>query len=81
MHRLGHAHGESPSSHRAGILSLQSFCFRLFFAVTGPLVGMLADAAGVRGTFSYLLAGFVVVLPPLAFLYVRHAGRESGTAS
>lgn len=67
---LSHTHRESPSSHRAGILSLQSFVFRLLFAVSGPLVGMLADTVGVRATFSYLLVGFVVVLPPLAFLYL-----------
>ncbi len=75
---LGHAHLESPSSHRAGILSLQSFCFRLMFAISGPLVGMLADASGVRQTFQYLLVGFLVLLPPLAFVYVRHL-REEGT--
>ncbi|MBK5277104.1 MAG: MFS transporter [Desulfuromonadales bacterium] len=69
---LGHAHHESPSSHRAGILSLQSFCFRLMFAISGPLVGLLADASGVRQTFRYLLVGFLVLLPPLAFVYVRH---------
>lgn len=68
---LALAHRETPSSHRAGILSLQSFCFRLLFAVSGPLVGILADAAGVRQTFSYLLAGFLVVLPPLVLLYLR----------
>jgi len=69
---LGHAHRETPSSHRAGILSLQSFTFRLLFAITGPLVGMLADAAGVRQSFGYLLVAFLVALPPLVYLYLRH---------
>lgn len=73
---LSHAHRECPSSHRAGILSLQPFAFRLSFALSGPLVGMLADASGVRETFTYLLVGFLVVLPPLALLYVRHLGEE-----
>ena len=75
---LAHAHHESPSSHRAGILSLQSFVFRLMFAISGPLVGMLADASGVRQTFQYLLVVFLVLLPPLAFVYVRHLREEAG---
>ncbi|HEY5973907.1 MAG TPA: MFS transporter, partial [Geobacteraceae bacterium] len=63
---------ESPSSNRAGVLSLQSLCFRLLFAGSGPLVGMLADAAGVRQTFQWLFYAFLLVLPPLALLFVRN---------
>jgi MFS family permease len=73
---LGQAHRETPSSHRAGILSLQSFVFRLMFALSGPLVGMLADASGVRQTFQYLQIGFLLLLPPLAFVYLRHLREE-----
>jgi MFS family permease len=62
---------ECPSANRAGILSLQSLCFRLLFVCSGPLVGMLADRVGVGQTFQYLLYAFVVVLPPLAFLFLR----------
>ncbi|MBI5484732.1 MAG: MFS transporter [Deltaproteobacteria bacterium] len=63
---------ECPSANRAGILSLQSLCFRLLFVCTGPLVGMLADRGGVRHTFVYLLAGFMIVLPPLVYLFLRN---------
>ena len=63
---------ESPSANRAGILSLQSLCFRLLFVCTGPLVGMLADRAGVRQAFHFLLYAFLIVLPPLAFLFFRN---------
>ena len=62
---------ECPSSNRAGILSLQSLCFRMLFVCTGPLVGMLADKAGVSQAFHYLLCAFLIVLPPLAFLFFR----------
>ena len=62
---------ECPSANRAGILSLQSLCFRILFVCTGPLVGMLADRVGVRETFQYLLAGFLVVTPPLAWLFLK----------
>lgn len=62
---------ECPSANRAGILSLQSLCFRLLFVCTGPLVGMLADRAGVNQAFHYLLYVFLIILPPLAFLFFR----------
>ncbi|HIJ86330.1 MAG TPA: MFS transporter [Desulfuromonadales bacterium] len=66
---------ECPSANRAGILSLQSLCFRVLFVCTGPLVGMLADKDGVRQAFLFLLIGFLVVLPPLVFLFFRHLPR------
>jgi MFS family permease len=63
---------ECPSANRAGILSLQSLCFRLLFVCTGPLVGMLADKNGVSQAFHYLLYAFLIVLPPLVFLFFRN---------
>ncbi len=62
---------ESPSANRAGILSLQSLSFRLFFACTGPFIGRLADTAGVMQTFHVLLYAFLIILPPLAVLFLR----------
>jgi len=62
---------ECPSANRAGILSLQSLCFRLLFVCTGPLVGMLADRVGVSQAFHYLLYAFLIILPPLTFLFFR----------
>jgi len=76
---LHHAQTESPSANRAGILSLQALCFRLLFAATGPLVGRLADAVGVRQTFHLLTYAFFLVLPPLAWLFIRNMPREKGT--
>ena len=74
---MGYAHQECPSSRRAGILSLQTFVFRLLFAVSGPLVGMLADAYGIQQTFRYLFIGFLFVLPPLTLVYLGHL-KEDG---
>jgi len=68
---LHHSQIETPSANRAGILSLQSLCFRLLFACTGPLVGMLADAAGVRQAFIMLFYAFLITLPPLSYLFLR----------
>jgi MFS family permease len=69
---LHHAQTEIPSANRAGILSLQALCFRLLFAATGPLVGKLADAVGVRQTFHLLTYGFLLILPPLVWLFFRN---------
>ena len=66
------AQAEIPSTTRAGMLSLQSLCFRLLFALTGPLVGIYADGHGVRKTFQLLLIAFLLVLPPLAWLFLQH---------
>ena len=75
---LHHTQQECPSSHRAGILSLQSLAFRLLFACTGPLVGMLADRAGVQQAFRLLFFAFLLVLPPLSFLFLRNLPRKEG---
>ncbi len=68
---LNHVQQEIPSANRAGILSLQSLCFRVSFVCTGPLIGMLADNVGVQQTFLFLCYGFTLVLPPLAWLFLR----------
>jgi hypothetical protein len=71
---------ECPSGNRAGILSLQTLCFRVLFVCTGPLVGKLADSAGVGRAFYYLLLAFLIILPPLALLFLRTlpGGRTAG---
>jgi cyanate permease len=69
---LSHSQRETPSANRAGILSLQSLCFRLLFAGTGPLIGMLADRGGVQHGFRILFYAFFVVLPPLAILFFKN---------
>ncbi len=74
---LNHAQQEIPSANRAGILSLQSLCFRLGFVCTGPLIGMLADKVGVQQTFLLLCYAFAVVLPPVVWLFLRQLDRDS----
>ncbi len=73
------AQAEIPSANRAGMLSLQSLCFRLLFACTGPAVGKYADAHGVASTFRALLLAFLLVLPPLGYLFMKHRdGQDAG---
>lgn len=73
---LNHAQREIPSTKRAGILSLQSLAFRISFVCTGPLVGSLADTVGVQQTFLFLCSAFAVILPPVAWLFLRQMGRD-----
>jgi hypothetical protein len=65
------AQAEIPSANRAGMLSLQSLCFRLLFALTGPLVGRYADTHGVGKSFRLLFIAFLLVLPPLVVLFLK----------
>jgi MFS family permease len=67
---------ESPSANRASILSLQSLAFRLAFIVTGPMVGILADRMGSREAFHTLLYPFLLLLPPLALLFLKNLTRK-----
>jgi len=68
--QLQHA---SQRRHRASILSLKSMLFRVLFVITGPLVGLAADRAGLDITFLLVLACLVLVLVPLARQYLRSA--------
>ncbi|MDY0190533.1 MAG: MFS transporter [Desulfuromonas sp.] len=72
---LNHAQQEIPSANRAGILSLQSLCFRISFVCTGPLIGMLADDVGVQKTFLHLCYAFAIALPPIGWLFLRELTR------
>ncbi len=69
---LNHAQQEIPSANRAGLLSLQSLCFRLGFVCTGPLIGRLADRIGVGQSFLILGYVYVPVLLVSTWLFLRH---------
>ncbi|WP_136526287.1 MFS transporter [Geomonas ferrireducens] len=73
---LSHTQKESTSVNRAATLSLQSVSFRLLFVVSGPLVGKLADAAGVARSFYFLFYAFLLTLPLLAALFLKNAPRR-----
>jgi MFS family permease len=67
----------TPSSFRATANSLQSFFFRLGFAIFGPGVGYVIDRFGMRAAL-FLLGGvfsilFLVVLVPLVKAIARTA--------
>jgi len=68
---LSHTQGETRSGERASVLSLQSLSFRISFACIGPVVGRLADKAGVQQTFHILLYPFLIAVPILALLWLK----------
>ena len=74
---LNHAQQEIPSGNRAGILSLQSLVFRLGFVCTGPLIGRLADKVGVQQTFMLLCYAFALILPPMAWSFLRQVIKKN----
>lgn len=71
------AQAEIPSANRAGMLSLQSLCFRLLFAVTGPFIGRYADAHGVGNSFRLLFVAYLLLLPPLVWLFLRQRQKSA----
>jgi MFS family permease len=62
----------SERRNRASLLSLKSFCFRLVFVVTAPLLGILADSRGMALTFLVLGGCFVLLLLPATRSFLFH---------
>jgi hypothetical protein len=62
----------SRRHNRASILSLKNLAFRLGFVVSGPLVGLAADRAGLPLTFLGLAVFFTLFLLPSAQRYLAH---------
>ncbi|HAD03174.1 MAG: MFS transporter [Desulfuromonadales bacterium GWD2_61_12] len=67
----------SSRHNRASILSLKNFAFRLAFVVSGPLVGLAADRAGLAATFLGLALLFALLLLPLSRAFLNHLPKTS----
>jgi len=61
----------SDRRERASIFSIKSLLFRLGFITAAPMVGALADRAGLAITFFMLLIGLGLLLLPLAWLFLQ----------
>ena len=68
---------EIPSATRAGMLSLQSLLFRLVFVATGPLIGRYADSHGADGAFRLIGWLYLLLLPPLIWLFLTRQRPDS----
>jgi len=69
-----HLQRRSHRGERASILSLKSLLFRSGFIAAAPVVGMLADRAGLARTFLALLAALLLLLLPLAVKFLAAVG-------
>ncbi len=64
-----------PSERRATVLSGMQLFFSLQVAFFEPALGFFADGINVRAAFAFAAIYFLVVMPPLLFLWRRaHAG-------
>ena len=50
----------TPSEMRATVMSIRSFIIRIFFAISAPFLGYIADVYSLKQTF--LLAGILFFL-------------------
>jgi MFS family permease len=64
---------QSDRHERASILSLKSLVFRLCFVITGPLVGILADHAGLSFCFLILMLVQVVLIALAVRSFLKHS--------
>ena len=65
---------EAPGEDRAAVLSLAALLFRLAFVVAGPLIGLLADHAGLPATLA-ILAPVMAALALAALIVFLRADR------
>ncbi len=72
-----HLQMASSRHNRASILSLKNFAFRLAFVVSGPLVGLAADHAGLSATFLGLALLFALFLITLSRAFLRYLPKTS----
>jgi MFS family permease len=63
---------QSERHERASILSLKSLVFRLGFVITGPLVGMLADRAGLNFCFVVLMMTQSLIVAAAIRPFLKH---------
>lgn len=71
----------SRQGERASILSLKSLIFRSGFIAAAPLVGFIADHAGLGKTFLFLLAGLTLLLLPLGLKFLTALENSEGPVS
>jgi cyanate permease len=74
-----HLQRRSRRGERASILSLKSLLFRMGFIAAAPLVGAVADQAGLGRTFLLLLFGLLILLIPLGLLFLASLRDEEST--
>lgn len=66
-----HLNARIPSDRRATVLSVMPLLFALQVAFFEPALGFFADGVSLRSAFIFAAGYFVVLMPPLMFLWWR----------
>jgi MFS family permease len=67
----GYLHTRIPSSQRATVMSVMQLCFALQVMWFEPALGVFTDDYGIRSAFAFAVGYFLVLMPPLLFLWRR----------
>ena len=71
----GYLNKRIPSARRATVLSVMPLCFALQVMLFEPALGFLTDDYSIRTAFWFAAAYFLVLMPPLLWLWHRAQGR------
>jgi len=74
----GYLNERIPSDRRATVLSIMSLVFALQVAFFEPLLGQFTDEISLTAAFVFAACYFVVLMPPLLFLWRRAQGSAPG---
>jgi MFS family permease len=73
----GYLNDRIPSDRRATVLSAMQLCFALQVAFFEPALGIFTDDFSLTTAFFFAMCYFVVLMPPLLFLWHRAQGKSS----
>lgn len=71
----GYLNDRIPSNRRATVLSVMQLYFALQIMLVEPALGILTDDISLTAAFLFAAAYFIVLMPPLLFLWHRAQGR------
>jgi sugar phosphate permease len=61
----------TPSATRATVLSVSSLVLSVQVAFFEPIVGFITDDVSIQAAFAFVAVFFMLVMPPLFFLWRR----------
>lgn len=71
----GYLNDRIPSDRRATVLSVMQLYFALQIMLVEPALGILTDDISLTAAFLFAAGYFIVLMPPLLFLWHRAQGR------
>jgi len=76
----GYLNKRIPSARRATVLSVMQLCFALQVMWFEPALGFFTDDYSIRTAFLFAAVYFLVLMPPLLWLWQRAQGRGTDLA-